>query len=951
MFQFRPEQIAQLRRTKVGDGLIDTFAGSSMSAWRDNATQDVLVSDPLGNTSRFSFDSTGLIGGVTTPLGRTWSLANYPDGKVGLLTNPAGHALGVTYTSLGQIETLSSNGQQRLACKYNERQQLARVHHPDGTLSSVDYDPLGNPFATTNRLGSRETYEYDEHRRLTSLTDGNGNRTLFDYGQWERPESARYADGSVDFYTYDEHGFLREIRSGGAVASIDPDPQGRPVLIAYSDGDEIRRGYDAAGRLIESSVGDEKCIFTWDAEGRLTSEQSAGGTIRYDYDQAGRLSGLTYPSGEIVQFQWDADSRISAIRDWNGGEYHWRYAAHDRGWVLTGPNGVATTTYVNSKGLAEAISVAFGSTALHDLRYAYDAEDRVDMLSDLHFGARRYEYDAEGEVTRVEASNPSRSEQFRYDGAGNLVYQSGAHMQVNALNQLTALGDSGFDYDVRGNLIRIRRSEGVWKFTYNARNLMTSAQSPSGAVTTYGYDSFGRRISKTSAGVTTRYIWAGEQMISETTQFGSRQIRQDYAYYPGTYTPLLTRIGGLVYSYHVDHLGTPRALTGPNGLVAWLADYATFGSAALTDAQVRNPMRAPGQYFDEETGLHYNRFRYYSPATGRYLSRDKASYLAGLNFYAYASNNPVNQADPLGLWTWGGVASIAASVVVGVAVTVAVTAVLGPAALPLAIVLAGAAAGAVGFGLNEALNHGLCWPCIWAEMKRGAAIGVLAAAPFAFLPATAGIAAFVGAGALSGAISYIADWRTREDAKWSWRDFALAAGIGAVTAGAGRFLGGRYAQWKFRRVVSASQAAEASASAEARAQVEAKNLTSNKTVASDGNKTVSGWSEPPEGYSQATPEDVAAHSKKIGHELKPAGANDQINRGGFPGKYNASHAEKQMALASPNEPAGVSKPMCSDCIEFYKAQAKYSGQPQTVTDPDMTRVFNTDGTVTEIPKE
>ncbi len=151
--------------------------------------------------------------------------------------------------------------------------------------------------------------------------------------------------------------------------------------------------------------------------------------------------------------------------------------------------------------------------------------------------------------------------------------------------------------------------------------------------------------------------------------------------------------------------------------------------------------------------------------------------------------------------------------------------------------------------------------------------------------------------------------------------------------------------------IEASQAAEKSATAEANARIEEGTFTKNKTVAADGTKTVSGWNpNPPDGYTPVPPEDVAAYSDKIGHDLKPSGAFDQVNQGGFPGKFNASHAEKQMTIASPGDPIGVSKPMCPDCVNFFKSNAQYTGNPQTVTDPEMTRIFNPNGTVTEIPK-
>lgn len=141
----------------------------------------------------------------------------------------------------------------------------------------------------------------------------------------------------------------------------------------------------------------------------------------------------------------------------------------------------------------------------------------------------------------------------------------------------------------------------------------------------------------------------------------------------------------------------------------------------------------------------------------------------------------------------------------------------------------------------------------------------------------------------------------------------------------------------------------ASQTAYQKAQSSALELPKNKTVASDGIQTVSGWSKN-EGFTSVPPEDVAAYSDKIGHELQPAGGLDQIKNGGFPGKYNASHAEKQMAVASPNEPIGVSREICNDCYNFFKLHAQETGKPQIITDPEGTHVFYPDGTVKTISK-
>ncbi|WP_373308287.1 RHS repeat domain-containing protein [Chitinilyticum piscinae] len=109
-----------------------------------------------------------------------------------------------------------------------------------------------------------------------------------------------------------------------------------------------------------------------------------------------------------------------------------------------------------------------------------------------------------------------------------------------------------------------------------------------------------------------------------------------------------------LYYYHTDHLGTPQELLDSDGNLAWSADYKAWGEAkaAISEAAKRagisNPLRFQGQYFDHETGLHYNQHRYYDPQIGRFISKDPIGLLGGLNVHVYA-RNPIEWIDPLGL--------------------------------------------------------------------------------------------------------------------------------------------------------------------------------------------------------------------------------------------------------------------------------------------------------------
>jgi RHS repeat-associated protein len=90
-------------------------------------------------------------------------------------------------------------------------------------------------------------------------------------------------------------------------------------------------------------------------------------------------------------------------------------------------------------------------------------------------------------------------------------------------------------------------------------------------------------------------------------------------------------------------------MTDQGAAVVWAADYLPFGTADVSVGSVDNNLRFAGQYFDQETGLHYNYHRYYDPKLGRYLRSDPIGFDGGINLYAYVLNNPLNWVDPLGL--------------------------------------------------------------------------------------------------------------------------------------------------------------------------------------------------------------------------------------------------------------------------------------------------------------
>ncbi|EIK57976.1 Rhs family protein [Pseudomonas fluorescens Q8r1-96] len=221
-------------------------------------------------------------------------------------------------------------------------------------------------------------------------------------------------------------------------------------------------------------------------------------------------------------------------------------------------------------------------------------------------------------------------------------------------NRLLKEGDRHYDYDAFGNLLRERRGQAlVGAYRYDSQHRLIGVTTADGRETSYRYDAFGRRISKTVDGLTTEFFWQGDQVVAEN----SPRHHRSYVYEPGTFRPLAMLDGegpekATPFYYHLDHLGTPQELTSFSGQIVWSARYNGYGQ--LTELQhgggeqLEQPLRFQGQYFDPESGLHYNRHRYYNPETGRYLTPDPSKLAGGLNGYRYTLN-PTGWVDPLGL--------------------------------------------------------------------------------------------------------------------------------------------------------------------------------------------------------------------------------------------------------------------------------------------------------------
>ncbi|WP_315338653.1 RHS repeat-associated core domain-containing protein, partial [Pseudomonas grimontii] len=371
-----------------------------------------------------------------------------------------------------------------------------------------------------------------------------------------------------------------------------------------------------------------------DQQNRLTAEHQGWGTLRYGYDACGQLQHLRLPDNNRLVFNHAKGGHLATVE----------------------LNGAPLTSHLFKTGQEHQRQQ--GQLLSH---YHYDDQHRLHAHAITqqqdHLYQRQYDYDPLGRLTRADHSQDLQ-ERFGHTPAGNLLMHDRPGPDIVAGNRLMIQGDRHYDYDAFGNLIRERRGKGhqlVTEYRYDCQHRLIDITQPNGQTASYRYDPFGRRISKAVDGLTTEFFWQGDKLIAEH----HAERHRTYLYEPDSFRPLVLLEGfgpqdTNAFHYQLDHLGTPQELTEPDGEIVWSAHYRAYGQISRLDkGKIDNPLRFQGQYFDQESGLHYNRHRYYNPDIGGYLTPDPVKLAGGMNAYQYVPN-PTGWVDPLGLSTCPG---------------------------------------------------------------------------------------------------------------------------------------------------------------------------------------------------------------------------------------------------------------------------------------------------------
>ncbi|MEV4970004.1 putative T7SS-secreted protein [Streptomyces scopuliridis] len=616
------------------------------------------VIGPLGAVTRYERDAFGRTVAVTDPLGATTRLEWTPEGRLARRIEADGTAQSWTYDGEGNCTSNTDAMGAASHFEYTDFDLMTARTGPDGARYEFEYDPNLRLTRVTSPQGLTWDYEYDPAGRLIAETDFDDRVLRYSYDKAGRLASRTNGLGQTVRFERNELGQLRRKEAEGTLTSYEYDIFDQ---LAHASGPNVTltRLRDRHGRLKYETVNDRRLSFEHDSLGRRTGRTTPCGAVSsWTYDAASRRSALT-TSGRTLTFERDAAGQelVRHIGDTVTLKHAFDVVGRLTGQLVTGPERV-----------------------LQRRAYSYRADGNLLGVDDRLRGDRRFDLDELGRVTAVHA--PGWTERYAYDAAGNQIEaswpashpgQESIGARIYAGTRIIKAGDVRYEHDEQGRMVlrqkrRLSRKPETWRYAWDAEDRLTSVTTPDGTVWRYLYDPLGRRTAKqriADNGMTvldeTTFTWDDTTVCEQTTSGeglpnpialtwdheGMRPLTQTERVLQANSAqePIDERFFSIV----TDLIGTPTELVGEAGELAWQTRTTLWGTTTWAKTSTTyTPLRFPGQYFDAESGLHYNVHRYYDPDITQYLTADPYGLDPAPHPRAYV-DNPHTWADPLGL--------------------------------------------------------------------------------------------------------------------------------------------------------------------------------------------------------------------------------------------------------------------------------------------------------------
>ncbi|MBU1109987.1 MAG: hypothetical protein KKB51_25120 [Candidatus Riflebacteria bacterium] len=606
---------------------------------RDRLTAEV---DAEGRIVSHGYDAAGRKISLTDGAGRIWRWVYDSLGRVTAEIDPLGNEARNTYNAIGNLIFKTNARAQATGYEYDLMNRLVKLSYPDTTVATFGYDALGRELIRSGSAGVVEK-AYDIAGNLISERFVSQNKT------WS--------------YSFD--------LMGNRIQAVSP------------ENEAFKYAYDKLYRLTELDSGkaSEKINYSYDALGRTIEEKRTDSTTSNSFDAAGQLLEMKHYS--------NADAtKILALRQYSYDPVGNRISMADESGNIT------AYSYDNSNWLTQA---AYPNADI--VTYTYNgAGDRLTEKLNQN-EAVTYSYDAAGRMIG------KGDEAFEYDDDGNMLSNNTSFYTWNSDNRLTQVEKTlegckhdkyqGYGY---GHLKHGKTIVAYEEYSYLPQDWRRTERK----LTRYVPQNNGKgNDNATKEESTFISIYDGndeshEYMLSAVTDKKNNSARtelklvREFVNGPGTDDIAFTRYGLTSLTVLKDGLGSIIALTGQEaqtiakiGYDAWgefrwsgdeekapcalngvgpyleqIQNTRNFGKTAHNSwnfgrhfASELSPYLYTGRRYSGFTGHYFNRNRYYSPALGRFVSKDPIGFAADTNLYRYADGNPVLLTDPYGLFT------------------------------------------------------------------------------------------------------------------------------------------------------------------------------------------------------------------------------------------------------------------------------------------------------------
>ncbi|MFG6416143.1 RHS repeat domain-containing protein [Roseateles sp. DC23W] len=560
-----------------------------------------------------------------------------------------------TYDSLARRNTTTDAKSGIVSFGYDLRDEPTWVKDPRQLTTSYNLDGFGNPWKLTSPDTGIANSTYDAVGNLKTRTDSRGVLATHWYDALNRIKQVTYS------------------RSGSS---------NRDVKWTY---DQTGTSFGAGvGRLTTAATPDATTTIRYDALGRVTATvQSVGSvgmsrSVTYDYDPAGNVTAITYPSGRVINFG-RVNGQVRSIYKTPPvtpfiDQILMNAAGQPESWVWNFPGSPprAHARVYDTNGRLVRHSLG---QLVRDI--TYDDADRISRYT--HYNAataqpapsydQSFGYD---ELNRLTTVTGSTNWSYAYDANGNRTASTaGATARgltvSSSSNRLDALTNPARSmvYNADGTTLSDIQSGSSANYTasYSLEGRLAAMAQGSTAGVEFGYDAMGRRVwrsqwtgSPTNLRTVTIYAYdLDNHLIGEYKPDGTPI--NEYIWL-GDIPVVMINLSGAefaAYGIHTDHLNTPRMLLEPGGALRWRWLGEPFGASPAEEQPtagrpaLKFNLRFPGQQYEAFGGRHYNHFRDYDPTTGRYVQSDPIGLEGGINTYAYSYSNPISYADPSGL--------------------------------------------------------------------------------------------------------------------------------------------------------------------------------------------------------------------------------------------------------------------------------------------------------------